>query len=132
MGTQVSSNISRLLKMRGQKRLEVRDLVTERILGFDYNTSPGLSLKFLETRNKESEGGSWTEYSVLYEIKKITETPHYMAHVFELLFRSVGLLLKDIQVDSMGLQEVECGLSEYYVLIYIISNGNEKEKYEFE
>ena len=132
MGIQVSSNIGRLLQMRGQKRLGVKDQVTERILDFDYTKSPGLSLRFLETRNKETEEGSWTEYNVLYEIKKISETPQYMNHIFELLYRSIGNVLRDLEVDSMGLQEVECGLSEYYVLIYIISNGKTREKEQYD
>lgn len=118
--------------MRGQKRLGVKDQVTERILEFDYTQSPGLSLRFLETRNKETEEGSWTEYNVLYEIKKISETPQYMNHIFELLYRSIGNVLRDLEVDSMGLQEVECGLSEYYVLIYIISNGKTREKEQYD
>lgn len=128
MGIQVSSNISRLLRMKGQKRLDVRDQVTQKVLDFDYTKSPGLSLRFLEARNRQGEEGGWTEYNILYEIKKISETPGYLAYVFELLYRSVGTLLKDLPVESMGIQEVECGLSEYYVLIYIISNGYEKKK----
>ena len=46
--------------------------------------------------------------------------------------RSIGNVLRDLEVDSMGLQEVECGLSEYYVLIYIISNGKTREKEQYD
>ena len=60
MGILVGSNeIRRLLNMRGNKRLGIKNDITEQILeqGKELN---GLKVKYLETRNKETNSGSWT------------------------------------------------------------------------
>ena len=41
--------------------------------------------------------------------------------------------LKKLDVDSIGLQEVDCSEADgYYILIYILSNGKEIRGKEFE
>lgn len=125
MGTLASSNdIDKLLRMKGSKRLQVRDEVTEKIL----ELPPGvIDLQFLESKRFSG----WNEYNALFRIKKIKESAPY----FEVIFGSLSRLMKDlsdIENDGLGIQEVECGLPDYYyVLIYIIKNdgkeSNEKQ-----
>lgn len=138
MGTLVSSNnIARLLKMKGIKRLQVKDEVTECILGFPYDKSTGgiVKLQFLESRNFEGPGGKWNEYNALFRIEKIKESAAYMGAVFEALSHLMKGLCQ-LENDGFGIQEVECGLADYYyVLIYIIKNDGredvDREEYEF-
>ena len=69
------------------------------------------------------EGGAWTEYFVLYKMKKWEETARYMEYMFHSLSILMGEL-HDLPIDSIGIQEVDCSEPEsYYVLIYILSDG---------
>lgn len=117
--------------MRGKKRLGVKNLITERILERSYDSrNTGVDLRFLESRKLETDYGSWEEYSVLYEIKKEMECPFYLSQSLEHLSEFLCEIGR-LNVESVGIQEIECGLSDYYyVLIYIINNGIEKDKSE--
>jgi len=118
MDIQGSNEISRLLGMRGYKRLEVDDDITQRLLGFDYSLLPGLNLRFLETKKKEND---WTEYLILYQVQKYRDTTQYFKHIFDILSVISKELAKITDIDSIGIQEVECGLTNYYYfLIYIL------------
>ena len=131
MGTLASSNnIARLLRMKGNKRLQIRDEITEGIIRFPYELRTGgmIDLQFLESRSFESDYGQWNEYSALFKIRKINESAPYIGAMFETmsyLSKTLGLLKN----DGFGIQEVECGLPDYYyILIYIIrNNGKERE-----
>ena len=107
--------ISRLLRMKGQKRLEVNDDLAERILRYKYK--PDLELIFLETRLKE---GKWPEYYVLLGCKK---TDHSWDDAV-LLLDSVSRWMDDFQdQEEIGIQEVDTTRDGYnYMLIYIIGN----------
>ena len=122
--------IQRILKLRGDRRLAVENDITERILSI--NEKDGLvRLKFLESRKRELSGGSWEEYFVLYRVKKWVDTANYLEYIFKCL-STVMSELKDLTFDSIGLQEVDCSQAEdYYVLIYILSNGKEHVREEY-
>ena len=127
MGILVDSSscreIQRILRLRGDRRLEVENTVTEKILSLSEARTPGLRLKFLESRSRSLEGGAWTEYFVLYKMKKWEETARYMEYMFHSLSILMGEL-HDLPIDSIGIQEVDCSEPEsYYVLIYILSDG---------
>lgn len=127
MGILVDSSscreIQRILRLRGDKRLGVENAITEKILSLSEKETPGLRLKFLESREMSLEGGTWIEYFALYKMKKWVETVKYLEYVFSCLSKLMGEL-KDLPVDSIGLQEVDCSEPEsYYVLIYILSDG---------
>ena len=86
MGTLASSNnIARLLRMKGNKRLQIRDEITEGIIRFPYELSTGgmIDLQFLESRSFESVYGQWHEYSALFKIRKINESAPYIGTMFE-------------------------------------------------
>lgn len=132
MGILVGSNeIRRLLNMRGNKRLGIKNDITEQILeqGKELN---GLKVKFLESRNKETNSGSWTEYNVLLEVLKLDENNvEYLSSIFSML----SSLLKNLKhldnIDSIGIQEVDCSLPKYYYfLIYIQSHGKDQNNEE--
>ena len=117
--------IQRILRLRGDRRLAVENEITETILSQDEKDTPGLRLKFLESRKRGLDGGTWIEYFALYKMKKWTDTADYLEYVFSSLSKVVSSL-KKLNVDSIGLQEVDCSEAEsYYVLIYILSDGRE-------
>lgn len=128
MGIQVDSKISDYLGRKGKARLEVKNNITKAIFNLDPEMFPGIKLRFLETRSKEEVSGSWIEYNVLLEIKKYQDTSEYLSFIL----KNLGKLLKSIDnigIDSIGIQEVECGLPDYYyLLIYILSDGKDKKK----
>lgn len=123
------NNITRLLRMRGKKRLGVKNHMTDWILEEPYYLQTGINLRFLESKRMVTETGEWEEYSVLYEVKKIKESPQYLSEVLKIIGQLLDRIGKsNLEIESMGIQEVECGLSDYYyVLIYIINNGKDKE-----
>ena len=69
-----NSEIRRLLGMKGTKRLEISNNLTEHILNYNYseNTS-GVSLKFLETRKRSEELGDWDSYYILFSALKYND-----------------------------------------------------------
>ena len=117
--------------MRGNKRLGIKNDITEQILeqGKELN---GLKVKFLESRNKETNSGSWTEYNILLEVLKLDENNvEYLSSIFGML----SSLLKNLKhldnIDSIGIQEVDCSLPKYYYfLIYIQSHGKDQNNEE--
>lgn len=132
MGILVDSSscreIQRLLRLRGDRRLEVENSVTEKLLSLTEEATPGLRLKFLESRKRDLEGGTWIEYFALYKMKKWVETVQYLEYIFGCLSKLMGEL-HDLPIDSIGLQEVDCSEPEsYYVLIYILSDGQSIRK----
>lgn len=115
--------------MKGTKRLEIKNELTDRILGFDYQTqTPGIRLRFLETRYKDLDLGGWVNYNVLLEIDKYNDTPKYLSHIFSSISKAVSEWDNNINlIDVVGIQEVDCGESEYYyVLLYILGDGVDK------
>ena len=124
-----------MLRLRGDRRLMVENEITDTILGQSESDTPGLRLKFLESRKRSLGEGDWTEYFVLYKMKKWVETAGYLEYVFSCLSKLVGKL-KGLPYDSIGLQEVDCSEpGSYYVLIYILSDGRNKsdrEKYDYD
>lgn len=131
MGIPDYNSIRRLLGMKGLKRLEVSNELTDKILCYNYSEeTPGIRLKFLETRNKESEVGDWVNYNILFEVDKYNDTPKYLEHVFS----SISKIVKDWEseikfIDVVGIQEVDCDEAEfYYVLLYILGDGRENDK----
>ena len=90
MDSLVGSKIQQLLSMKGLCRLEVENGVTQKILSHDEEKTPGIRLKFLEAKKRDLEGGSWEEYSILYEVTKYSDSPEYLGHVF----KSLGKIIK--------------------------------------
>lgn len=122
--------IQRILNLRGDRRLAVENEITERILSLSEEQTPGLRLKFLESRKRGLDGGTWEEYFVLYKMKKWSDTVDYLEYVFKCL-ATMSSNLKNLNIDSIGLQEVDCSEAEsYYILIYILSNGQEQSRGE--
>ena len=121
MGILVDSSscreIQRLLRLRGDRRLGVENSVTEKLLSLTEEATPGLRLKFLESRKRDLEGGTWIEYFALYKMKKWVETVQYLEYIFGCLSKLMGEL-HDLPIDSIGLQEVD----------YILSDGQSIRK----
>ena len=116
-----------MLKLRGDRRLAVENEITEAILSQNEEDTPGLRLKFLESRKRGLDGGSWVEYFALYKMKKWVETADYLEYVFTSMAKVISTL-KNLNVDAIGLQEVDCSeAGSYYILIYILSDGKEDE-----
>ena len=119
-----SSEIRRLLNMRGNKRLGVKNDLTDFLSGFGME---GIRVKFLETRRVETGTGTWVDYYILLEALKLEEDrPEYLGSIFE----RIGIYIKSLRqfssLDSIGLQEVECSLPRfYYFLLYIQTDGND-------
>lgn len=124
-----NNNIERLLKLKGNKRLEVENSLTRKILEFDYEEkTPGVRLRFLETRKKDKEYGEWYNYNILFEAVKYKDNPEYLSHVFSSISKIVKSWEGQTNIDVVGIQEVDCEEAEYYyILIYILSDGKEKE-----
>jgi hypothetical protein len=128
METRVGSKISDLLKMKGRSRLAIKNSITQSLMNLDPEQIPGVRLKFLESRGFETEGGNWANIYALFEIDKFQESAEYISYAL----KGLGDLIKTCSVhsdiDSIGIQEMECGLPKYYyVLVYILSNGEDKE-----
>ena len=120
MGIRAFNNsIGRFKSMRGKSRLEVRDDLTESLLSLDF---PKVS--FLESRLHDTEYGTWKEYYVLFNLRKI-ESPEYFKYLF-FQINQVFSLLRGYKIDSSGIQELECSNNGYELLIYIIKDGKEK------
>lgn len=129
MGIPEFNSISRLLGMKGIKRLEVSNSLTDKILNFNYpEETPGIRLKFLETRKKDFEEGDWVNYNVLLEADKYKDTPEYLKHVLSSISKIVGTWETETGlIDVVGLQEVDSGEAEfYYILLYILGDGKDK------
>lgn len=125
------NNIARLLKMKGIKRLEISNSLTDKILGYNYSEeTPGIRLKFLETRKNDEECGEWVNYNVLIEADKYKDTPEYLKHVLSSVSKIVGTWEDETKlIDVVGIQEIDSGESDYYyILLYILGDGRDKEK----
>ena len=128
------NSVRRLLGMKGSRRLEVSNSLTDKILGFPYSEqTPGLRLKFLETRKQDLEYGGWVNYNVLIEADKRNDTPEYLSYIFEKLSEIIKAWEGEGEkIDVVGIQEVDNSEAEfYYVLLYILGDGKDnKEKDE--
>lgn len=132
METQVGSKISWLLNMMGDRRLEVEDGITKSILSIDPEQYPGIRVKFVESKKIKGDEGNWIEYNVLFEVLKYKDTPEYLGHTFK-EFGKIIKSLSHVGIDSIGVNEVDCGYSDfYYILVYILSDGGEKTNKEEE
>jgi hypothetical protein len=123
MGILVGVNdIDRLLRMRGQRRLQIKNKLTDYITEYPFDKR-GVKLQFLESINIMGEEKPWEEYKVLLKIPKIKEDSEYLGSALE----AVGKFMKDMKAckdcyETIGIQEIECGLGNYYfVLIYLIN-----------
>lgn len=124
-----NSEIKRLLSMKGTKRLEIGNNLTEYILNYNYSeNTPGISLRFLETRKRSEELGDWDNYYVLFSALKYNDSIEYLDHIFKSISKIISDWSDKIEIDVIGLQEVDCSeVKYYYILIYILSNGRDKE-----
>ncbi|MBP3732197.1 MAG: hypothetical protein J6I84_03015 [Bacilli bacterium] len=120
-----NNRIRRFKGMKGLSRLAVKDRITESILSHNSGT---LKLKFLESQRKETEMGEWNEYYILLTYPGISETSEYLRYLMKDLDKYL-VFLGTLGTDNIGLQELECDNGNYDILIYIISNGTDKEKY---
>ena len=84
--------------MKGIKRLEVDNNLTEHILNYNYSeNTPGISLRFLETRKRTEELGDWDNYYVFMATLRNFNVyfilmPSFIANIitiFELYFVSI-------------------------------------------
>lgn len=125
MEVRVDSNkIQRLLKMRGEERLRVKDDITAGIHSVITNLQGKscVRLAFLESIKRES----WVEYSLLLEIPKCDDHVKYLSEEF----KQLGDFLKELEtvldynnsgINSLGIDQVETGLPDsYYILLYIL------------
>lgn len=129
METQADSKIIQLLSLKGKTRLGIKSKISQKILEFDYNEVPGISLKFLETKKRKGESGEWNEFNILLEIPKLKETSDYLGYVILELSKFIKRLGLGLNIDSIGIQEVNCDRPDYYyVLIYILSDGKDSNK----
>lgn len=129
------NSVRRLLGMKGIKRLEVNNTLTDKILNFNYSEeTPGVRLKFLETRRNELEEGGWVNYNILFEVDKYKDTPEYLKHVFSSISKIIGTWESETGlIDVMGIQEVDSGKAGfYYVLIYMLGDGQDKKLENYE
>ena len=128
METQVGSKIADLLRMKGRSRLAVKNNITQSLMNLDPELIPGVRLKFLESINCNEACGNWANIYALIEIDKFQETAEYISYAMKGLGKLIKTCSIHTNIDSLGIQEVECGLPKYYyVLIYILSNGETKE-----
>lgn len=135
MDTPDYNSVRRLLGMKGLKRLEVSNSLTDKILGYNYSDqTPGIRLKFLETRSKDLDNGGWTNYNILFEADKYNDTPEYLSHIFSSISRIVSTWEDETGlIDVVGIQEVDTEEAEfYYILLYILGDGKDKESVEEE
>ena len=110
------SDIPRLLNMKGLTRLAVEDELTSAILNAKFSHYSGLNLKFLDTKKYTD----WTEYNILLELRKSEETVLDFITRLNQLSRFLEEVI-EFDVDSIGIQEIDCGSSDYYyILIYIL------------
>lgn len=131
MDTPDYNSVRRFLGMKGVKRLEIINSLTDKILNYNYaEETPGIRLKFLETRKKESEGGEWVNYNILLEADKYNDTPEYLKHILSSVSKIVGTWEEETKlIDVVGLQEVDSSEAEfYYILLYILGDGKDKEE----
>ena len=128
METQVGSKIAELLRMKGRSRLAVKNNITQSLMSLDPELIPGIRLKFLESKNYNEENGNWVNIYALIEIDKFAETAEYLSYAMKSLGKIIKTCSSYENIDSIGIQEMECGLPKYYyVLIYILSDGETKE-----
>lgn len=127
-----NNNIKRLLGLKGNKRLEVENSLTQKILEYEYeDRTPGIKLRFLETKNKKREYGEWIYYNILFEAYKYKDNPEYLSHIFSSISKIIKTWENYSNIDVIGIQEVDCEETDYYyILIYILSDGKDKEQIE--
>lgn len=110
--------IPRLLKMKGQRRIVIKDdPLSEKILRA---VTPGIDLIFLESKIKEGVDNKWLEYSVLLGSRK-TGNPWEDTVT---LLDSVSQWMNGFEdYPEIGIQEVDTTRSGYnYILMYIIGD----------
>lgn len=131
METRVGSKISDLLSMKGRSRLAVKNNITQSLMSLDPESVPGIRLKFLESQNHDEDSGTWANIYALFEIDKFQESTEYLNYVMKGLGKLIKTTCNQSNIDAIGIQEMECGLPNYYyILFYILSNGEDKENKE--
>lgn len=122
-----SKKISGLLRLKGEERLMVRDEVTAGIHATISKISGKLPIRlaFLNSVKRET----WVEYGLLLEIPKAEEHIKYLSYEFEEIGKFLKILedtldYENTKIDSVGIEEVETGLPNYYyILIYMLKDG---------
>lgn len=70
----------------------------------------------------KKKGLDWTEYKILYLYEK-TDSLNNLELLFNQGTLEVEKLMEVPNIESVGLQEIDCGKAKYYyVLIYLIVN----------
>ena len=123
-----NNSIRRFLGMKGKSRLGIKNNLTEHLLELKFP-----EITFIESKRVETDYGEWNEVYLLTRVKKV-ETPEYFRYItfqVDLIMRT----LKQFGIKDCGIQEFQCDDNTYNILIYILSDGKEKEscrKSEFE
>ncbi len=127
METRVGSKIEELLKLKGKARLSIKNELTLALMNLDPEFAPGVRFKFLEVNKKDEEMGSWVEYNLLLEIDKYQDSAEYLSF----MFKNLGKLINSyshLSIEAIGISEFDCSRPcYYYVLVYILSDGKDKE-----
>lgn len=127
-----SSDIRRLLGMKGEQRLGVNDEIIEKILKIkEEHSIPGITLRFLESKYHETEYGDWFEYKLLYKVSRLEGLDNPIKYATFMFSNLAKLMLKleDISgISSFGIDEVLTEEPDYYVLFYILKDGKKEIK----
>lgn len=126
MGQLEGSEIGRLLRFKGSSRLEVKDDLTEKILGQkNIVFLGGLKFRFIESKKLSGPGGEWAEYKVLYSIPKYKQSIEYILVVLN----SIVKMLKNEEckdrlfgstldkISYLELEEFDSSRSGYYYIL---------------
>jgi len=114
-----NNSIDRLKHLKGRYRLGIDNEISKRILEYD---TKGFRIRFLETKIINS---SWEEYYILFEFEKYNSSLQYLSYIFKEISKFLQNF-QDFNLES-GIQEVDCGGSNYYILIYLINYEQEKQ-----
>ena len=125
-----SSDIKRLLGMKGEQRLGVNDEIVEKILEIkEKHSIPGVTLRFLESKYHETEqGGDWSEYKILYKVSRLENSVRYAEFMFSGLTKLMSEFKDISNISTFGVDEVLTEEPSYYVLFYILKDGKKEIK----
>ena len=111
-------SIRRFLDTEKRKYGSLENQVTRKIMKYQRTIS-------LEAIVRETDYSVWEEYYVLLEFDKYSDSPKYLSNIF---WEISKFLLEFPEIDSSGIQEIECSENNYYILIYFIYERQEKQK----
>lgn len=120
LGIQGISSISDILDLKN--RLGVLSIGTEESDPIEKSVFKNRYTFLVPEFLFKKKGLDWTEYKILYSYKK-TDSLNNLELLFNQGTLEVEKLIELPNIDSVGLQEIDCGEAEYYyVLIYLIVN----------